>query len=488
MPEGLSSAIRWSSISTLSRALMNMVFSLLIARMIGPTEFGIAAQAIVYVNMVGMFIDQGFSTALIQRQQLEPQLPGAVASAGLGIGVLLAGLTIAIAPLWASFMQTPELNSVVAVLATSFVIQSIALVPRAMLLRNFGFRQIAIADTTAVVSGGVLGFSVALSGGGYWAVVTQTLVTAAIGTLSLLALGKFYGPNLQWWCLRRIFAYSWRAFVANLLVNALTRNLDNLLIGRYQGPTALAYYALAYRTLLIPVQLAGTAVSSVLFPAFTRIAHDLPALAAELARATRTQATLWIPMMTLGSAAAPQVVLILFGSEWAQAIPIVQVLALAGSLQAVYQPTNQMLLATGRAELCLRFSWLTATFSAIGIVSGLPFGPIGVAAGYSIATLLLVPFHWFVRRSLLGATIRSQLAQLRPGCHVAVWTAGTYLLVALLIPGRDLIVLACGGPLAVLTGAAVLRVAHRASFDEIKTMIQRVLGRGRPGQENAVDG
>jgi PST family polysaccharide transporter len=352
-----------------------------------------------------------------------------------------------------------------------------------MFTRNFDFRKLAIIDTLAVIGGGLLGVAIAGAGGGYWAVVAQTVGSDMVGVLVLLAIGGGIWPNLHFGRIREILAYSWRAFAAGLLMNSVSRNLDNLLVGRYQGPEALSFYGLAYRTLLIPIQLAGTTVSSVLLPAFTRLAHDVPALAAELARATRTQASVWLPFMGLMAAAAPQIVLVLFGSPWAPAIPIVQVLAIAGASQAIYQPTIQLLLGTGRANLCLRFSWLSTILSAIGIVSGLPFGPLGVATGYTVASFVLIPAHWLIRRHLVGVSLRSQLAQLVPGCHVALWMAGAYLLVAVAIADRELLVLLLGGVLSLVTGVVVLRTAHRSTYDELQQMAKRVAGKGGAAEE-----
>jgi PST family polysaccharide transporter len=346
------------------------------------------------------------------------------------------------------------------------------------------FRKIGTADAVAAMSGGALGLTVALIGGSYWAVVVQTVCTDVVMLLVLLILGAGYRPNLQLRQLREIAAFSWRAFAAGLLKNSISRNIDNLLVGRFQGAEALAFYGLAYRLLTLPVQLAYTAIATVLFPTFSRLAHDVAAMAAEMTRATRALAALSLPAMALVAAAAPQLVLVIFGSEWRPAIPIVQVLAIAGAMQAIYQPsTAPLVLGVGRAKLILRYAWLTTVVATVGIVLGLPFGPFGVAVGYSAATALLVPVEWLIRRHILGTTVRSQIALLAPACHIAVWVAAAYLIVAGVIPSHELIVLAVGVLVAILTGAAVLRLAHRPLLAELLHMTNRIIGRGvpRPG-------
>lgn len=485
MPNGLSSGMRWSTLSVIAREGSRSIFTILLARLIGPQEFGIVAQAMVYIGIVGLLIDQGFSSALIQRKHVEPEMPGVVVTVNIGVGASLTLLTIAIAPLWASFMRTPELVLVLVVLSASFLIKSVGVTARAMLMREMDFRTIGIADSASVVAGGVLGVVVAIAGGGYWSVVVQTLATDVVYQAILLVFRANWRPNLRFRLLREIAGFSVRAFAAGLLINSVSRNIDNLLIGRFQGPQALAFYALAYRLLLLPVQLAGSTVGAVLFPAFAQVAHDRVELAAEMARATRALATLSLPTMALVAAAAPQVVPVIFGPQWEPAIPIVQVLAIAGAVQAIYQPsTGPFLLGLGHAKLNLRYAWLTAIVATVGIVAGLPFGPFGVAVGYTAATALLLPVEWLLRRHLLGMTLRGQITALLPAVHIAIWVAGSYLLVATAVPRHALLALALGTVVAGCSGAVVLRVAHRSLFAELVHMANRIIGRGEPPQDS----
>jgi PST family polysaccharide transporter len=476
----LSTGMRWSGISVIGREVSRSVLTIILARIVGPTDFGTVAQAMVYVNVIGLLLDQGFSSALIQRKQIEPDLPGAVVSVNLAVGFALAALTIAIAPLWASFMRTPSLMFVLIALAPKLLVAAGTITPRAMLIRSMEFRKIGIADTVAAMSGGTLGIVVALFGGGYWALVVQIVSTDIVLLLALTALGGAWRPNLHLRQLRDIAAFSGRAFVAGLLINSVSRNIDNLLVGRFQGPRALAFYGLAYRLLLLPVQLAGVTVGHVLFPAFARLADDLTAMGAEMARATRALAALSLPAMAWVAAAAPQLVAVIFGPQWLPAIPIVQALAIAGALQAIYQPTTTPLVlgGCGQAKLNLRYAWLTTVVSTLGIVAGLPFGPFGVAVGYSTATGLLLPVEWLIRRHLLGMTFRGQIASLIPAVHVALWAAGVYVMVAAAIPSHEMLALALGTVMAGCTGAAVLRLAHRSLWAELVHMTNRIVGRG----------
>ncbi|MGH3694125.1 MAG: lipopolysaccharide biosynthesis protein [Pseudonocardiaceae bacterium] len=477
----VSSGLRWSGISVVCRELARLGFTIVLARAVGPEAFGIVAQALVYIGITSLLLDQGFSSALIQRPNLEQDAPGAVVTVNLVVGGALALLTVAVAPLWAGFMSTPQLTLVLTVLAVSLFIRSVSITPRAMLLRQMDYRKIGTADVVAAVSGGALGVLSAELGASYWALVIQYVTTEAALVIVLLLLGAGNRPNLRLHRLREMAGFSGRAFIAGILINSISRNIDNLLIGRFLGAEPLAFYGLAYRLLLLPVQLVSTTIGAVLFPSFSRRATDLDQVRDDLARATRVLAIVSIPAMAITAAAAPQLVLLLFGEQWQPAIPIVQVLAITGAVQAIYYSTNApLVLGLGRADLNLRLAWLTTIVSTAGIVAGLPFGPLEVAIGYSVATALLLPVDWLVRRHLLGITVRGQIAALLPAIHTAAWAAATYVLVAAGIVDDDLVALLVGGPAALLVGALVFRLGHRSHYRELIQMALRVSGRGAP--------
>ncbi|WP_237569210.1 lipopolysaccharide biosynthesis protein [Mycolicibacterium lacusdiani] len=474
----LAAGMRWSGFSVVGRELSRTVFTIVLARLVGPDDFGVVAQALVYVGIISLLLDQGFSSALIQRKDVHPDMPGVVVSVNLAVGCALAALTVAIAPLWAEFMRTPELAVILVAFAPSLLLRAAAVTPRAMLIRGMDFRKMGIADIASAMLGGIAGVIVAVSGGGYWSLVVQILATDVVLLSALCLFGASWRPNANFGQLRHIAAFSGRAFMAGLLLNSLSRNVDNLLIGRVQGAQALAFYGLAYRLLLLPVQLALQTVATVLYPLFSRLADDIPALRDQLTRTTRLVAMGALPTMALIAAAAPQLVAIVFGPQWAPAVPIVQVLAVAGALQAIYQcSTSPLCLGTGHDKLHLRYAWLTTAVATLGIVAGLPFGPFGVALGYSVATALLVPVEWLIRRHLVDVSLHEQLSSLLPATHVAVWMAGTYLTVAVLITDRDAVVLGLGSLAAVGVGALALRIGHPRLLADLVFDAKRLAGR-----------
>jgi O-antigen/teichoic acid export membrane protein len=478
VPEiALASGMRWSGISVVGREAARMIFTVILLRLVGPEAFGIVAQAAVYMVLVGWLLDQGFTSALIQRPRIAPELPGAITSVTLAIGGVLTAATLAVAPAWAAFMNTPELSLVLALLAPSLLLRAGCLTPRALLLRKVAFRRVGIAEITAATVGGALGVTAATLGAGYWAVVVQLVTADAVLLVMYLALGTGTWPNLRIAALGDIVGFSLREFGAGI-VKSVARNVDNLLVGKFQGPEALAFYGVGYRLLLFPVQLFNATIGGVLFPTFSRLADDLDAIRSEMSRATRVLASVVLPAMALVATAAPQAVVLLFGSDWEPAVKIVQVLAIAGAFQAIYEPsTHPLVVGLGHARLYLRYTLLTTSVAVAGITIGVPFSPLAVAVGYATATVALLPVEWIIRRRLLAMSVSSQIRALSPGIHVGLWVAASYTVVAVLVDASDAVVLAVGVPVSGAVGLAVLRIAHPGQFAELVHILSRVLGR-----------
>ncbi len=455
-----------------------LIFTVLLARLLGPQEYGVAAQATVLIAIVCILVDQGFSAALIQRPSLPPKMPGATVSINVAIGTVLTVVTAAISPLWASFMNTPTLGPMLAVLSVELVIRSAAITPRAMLIRSMQFRTIAIVDTLGVISGGALGLVAALIWHNAWAVVIQLISTDFVGLLVMVVLGVAYRPNLHMSHVLELFAFSWRASATGVLLNSVATNVDNVLIGWRWGPVALANYALAYRLLMLPVSLATASVGPVLLSGFSRMTSDTAAAGIQMTRTIRGLAILFVPAMALVAVAAPQWIAIFFGPEWRFAVPIIQVMTLAGAVQAVYKcSTASLLLGFGKATFALRYALLVTIVTTLGILAGLPFGGFGVAVGLSTATSLLLPIEWIIRKWVLDIPVPAQIMSLVPAVHAGAWMVAVYLGVTRVVPIGGAGLLVVGATISVAAGVIVVRLCHRTLYDELSQIGRRLGGR-----------
>lgn len=459
---GAGSSVRWSMGAVLGRQVSQMLCALVLARLLGPQTYGVISAATVYVTFTTLLLDQGLAAAIVQRPRLSRFAPGAVATANLLCGLVLAGITIVAAPLVAAFFRAPELTELLRVLGAALMIKALAITPRAVNLRLLRFKVIGIADVAGGVIGACAGITAALLGAGIWSMAIQVIATDAVISIVLLTRTHGTRPNHHLGELREILPFSLRLFGSNALAFA-SRNVDNILVGRFLGVASLSLYSMAYRVLVIPVQMIGQTVNRVTFPTFSRLADDRERLRTNLIKVTALLSLVTIPPMLLIAVASPQLIEVVLGSEWAATAPVLSVLAVAGARETVFSVTQSLMRAMGAGKLVLRYELLATGLQLIGIVVGLQLGLVGVAVGFTVAGFLLSPVMLLIQRRLSGVRIATLVsAMLRP-LHAAVWGVAAYLGVQQ-IGLSDLPTLALGVVAYAVAAGLVLVTCHRPAL------------------------
>lgn len=473
-PSGGSVAVRWSLVAVLGRQASQLVAALVVARLLGPDAFGVISAATVYVTLSTLVLDQGLAAALVQRASLDARAPGAVASLNLAMGVVLAAATWGLSGPISAFFHEPALGDLLRVLGVGLMLKAVAITPRAMLMRGLRFRAIAVADVAGGAIGAIAAVIAASWGAGAWALAWQVLTTDALIAVLMVAAARVR-PNLAVAQVRVVLPFGLRILGVNSLAYA-SRNADNILVGHYLGVTSLSYYAMAYRVLVVPVQLIGQTVNRVVFPTFSRFADDRDRVARNLIRAVSMLAMVAVPPMVFAAVAAPQLVEVVLGEAWGPAAPILTVLAIAGARETVFYVTGSLMKALGAARLNLRYELLATLVQVGGIVVGLRYGVLGVAIGYTVAGFVLSPILLAIQRRLTGATLRQQLGAVAPALSGSALAAAAYLGLRLL-DWSAAVTLAAGLAAFAVVFVSTVWVLHRRAARETLAFGAEVLGR-----------
>ena len=276
---------------------------------------------------------------------------------------------------------------------------SLFLVHRTILEKSLNFRTLSFLEITSVTVSGIVGIVAAYTGFGVWSLALKTLVhslTMAITTWT----------TSDW---RPSFTFSRAAtseligFSSNRLgtksVEYWTRSIDKLLIGRFLGSSPLGAYSLAYLVMLFPLASVADVLKRVMFPSFSILQNEPERVKRLYLKLTRLVALVTFPMMLGLLVVVEPFVLAVFGTEWTLMIPILQILCLVGMLQSIGGIVSSLYTSQGRADLELRVGLVINANLILGIVVGLRWGIVGVAAGYAIASLInFYPEFFFAGR------------------------------------------------------------------------------------------
>ncbi|MHA7304965.1 lipopolysaccharide biosynthesis protein [Arthrobacter sp. TMN-49] len=471
--------VRWSLLAVLSRQVLQIVSALVLARILGPSSYGVISAASIYVTFTSLLLDQGLSAALIQRPTLSRAMPGAAATLNVVMSVALAAATWFLAPALADFFHAPELSPVLLLLACGLPLKALAITPRSLLSRELRFVGVAWADIVGAACGAAAGILAAALGASYFAIVFQVVATDLLTVIIVLVVARGPVPNFHFMSLGPLLSFSLQVLATNFLAY-FSRNIDNILVGRYLGLTSLSLYGMAYRILVVPVQLLGQSVNRVMFPAFSRMAHDRELVASNLLKSTRILAFAVIPVMTWVAVAAPELVHVVLGDQWLPAAPLITVLAIGGARETILYITPTLMKGMGHARLNFVYEILATLVQVGGIVIGLQFGILGVAVGLTAAGFLLAPALLLIQKKMCGIRIRSQLRALAPALHASLWGALAYLGMSLLaLPDPLLILLGLLAFTAV--AAAVLVLFHRRATRWVLSQLHLLIRKPKAG-------
>ena len=395
------SGVKWSTVSQIGRQGAQLLTTVILARVLTPSDFGLVGMAMVVIGFVGIFKGLGTSAAIIQKQELSDELLSSIFWVNVGFGFLVMLALFFGAPLGGLFYREPRVIPVLQALSLSFFISGLSVLQQALLERALAFQTLAKVELSAVISGSVVGIALALLGFGVWSLVFQSLTTVTVTTILLWAFSS--------WKIRWIFQWnevkSVSSYSLNLLgysiFNYMARNADYLLIGRYLGAQDLGYYTLAYRILLFPLQNISGVISRVMFPVYSGIQSDNSRFAKTYLRVAITIALITFPMMGVLVLAKPMV-LTVFGEEWQPIILLIMILTPVGMIQSIGATVGPVYQAKGRTDWMFWWGIGAGTLAMIAFIVGLRWGIVGVATAYAIASFILVYHNFAIPFRLIG--------------------------------------------------------------------------------------
>jgi O-antigen/teichoic acid export membrane protein len=393
--------LAWGAASQIILQISRIVVAVILARLLAPHDYGVAAMVLVFSSLVLVFSDLGLGAALVQRKTLTEADRSTAWWTSVAAGIAFTAVGAALAGPIAGFYGEPDVQSLCVVYSLVFMITSLGSTQEALIVREMRFRQLELRTMSATVVGAVVGITVALKGLGSWAIIAQQLTEAAVSSI-LLWFASPWRPHLRYSraSLRELWGFSgW--LVGHRLLFYVHRNADNILIGRFIGAAALGAYTVAYNIMLVPFSRIAGPIQRVLWPAFAQIQDDPERIAANWIRVTRILAAIAMPALAGLVVVAPDFVHVVLGDRWASAVPLVQALAWVGMLQAVQVLNVDILQARGRTSLVFRYTVFFCLAHTCAFVIGLHWGVVGVAVAYAISSTFVEPvLSWLTAREL----------------------------------------------------------------------------------------
>ncbi|PYN89700.1 MAG: lipopolysaccharide biosynthesis protein [Candidatus Rokuibacteriota bacterium] len=383
------------------RFLIGIAGTVILARLLTPRDYGLIGMVAAVLGFIAIFRDLGLDSALIQRADVTGDQISALFWINTATGAALAVATAAIAPIAAWFYGEPSLTYITIVSALGFVLSGSIVQHEALLRRQMRFARLATVDIGSVLIGSAAGILLAWRGAEYWALVLSQLATAFVRVCGLWACLD-WRPRLapQFAGIRPMLAFG-AGLTGFTFLNYFARNLDNVLLGRYWGASQLGLYSRGYQLMTLPIDQINGPITTVAVPALSRLADSPERYRHAYLRIIEKIAMVTMPLMAFLIMTSDWVVEVVLGPRWQGVSPIFALLGFVGILQPIASTTGWLFVTQGRTFDMFRWGLIGCTLTVASIIVGLPWGAVGVAASYSLTSLVVVIplLFWFVGRS-----------------------------------------------------------------------------------------
>ncbi len=404
----------WNAAGHLSSQGVNFIFGIILARILGPEDYGIIGMLTIFIVIIGIFIDCGFSQALIYKSDYDETDFSTAFYFNIIIGLIGYGILYLFAPFISSFYNRPILNPIVKVMGLSLIIKSICIIQSTQFTIKLNFKTPARISFTTSIFSGIIGLIFAYYGYGVWSLVYQQLLSAVFSTI-LLWLNAHWWPSLVFSIksLNRLWTYGSKILVSGLLSNIYDQ-IYTLFIGKAYSAIALGHFSRAQQFATLPSGNLSTIISNVTFPVLSGLKNsaDVCTIYRKMAKATCFAV---FPLMIGLSVLAKPLIHTLFNEHWYGCIQMLQILSISMMWHPLCMINIVLLKATGHPGTMLKLEivkkWI---IGFITIIITINISVLAMCWGNLFFMIFCVVINTAFITKILGISFWGQLKDITP--------------------------------------------------------------------------
>lgn len=398
----------------LSTQGIGFVIGIFLARILNPSEYGLIGMAMVFVSISGVFIDGGFSTALIRKKEPTQADLSTVFYINMAVAIFFYVVLFFAAPMIAIFYAQPVLIDVTRVISLNFVLSAACTVQSLLFAKRLDFKTQAVISVLTVIVSGIIGLYLAYSGYGVMALAIQSVVQNALRMILLWGIGKWRPAKVfSIKSFNELFSFGSRLFASGLL-NKVFDNLYPLVIGRLFNPSALGFYTRAENYQGLLSRNLTSVVNGVSFPSLVQFQNDDERLRAGLRKMNNLIMMVNIPLMVGLALVAKPLIVLMITDKWLPVVPYLQWLCVAGILYPLHVTNLNVLNVKGRSDLFLRLEIIKKVLIVFALIIGAFWDVKGLVIGQATVSVIAYFINAWYPSKLFGYHLKIQLGDLLP--------------------------------------------------------------------------
>ena len=474
----VATGVAWSTAEKVCSMLLQMVVSIVVARLLAPEDFGVMAILTFFTAVALVVVDSGFSQTLLRKKSPTDDEYKSVFTFNLLVSVLLYLLFVALSPLLANYYNLQIITKITPVLFLLLPINALGIIQNTKLSREFRFGVLSRINFTASLVAGVVAIVVAVCGLGVWALVAQRLAMMATRSLLLWRRGNWRGEgSFDGSAWREMAPFSFRLMSTDI-VSALYNNVAQLFIGKVYSTNTLGFFNQAQKVKDLTVQSAVQSVQTVTYPALAKIKEDAEKFAESFRKVLLINIFVMAPVALGMSVVAEPLFRVLLGDKWLPTVPYFEVIALSGVLYPLAMVAYNVLKVQSNGAIIFRLELLKKGIMTAVLALTIPHSTMAIAWGLVAMTLVEFVVNFAATRRYTSLSWWQMVRTLLPSLlltavmYAAVKAVGCY--AASLSPILLLLAQMAVGVIVYLLGAWVCRLEALAEFVKtIKGVLKR---------------
>ena len=413
----------WSGGEKFSMEIIHFIISVIVARLLMPSDYGAIGIMMVFTSFSMLFIDGGLTTALIQKTNRTEDDFNTAFIYNLVVSVFVYLVLFLCSPLIANWYERPELTSLLRVLSLNLIISSFASVQNTKLTIAMDFKKISIISFVSGIASGVVSLIMAYSGFGVWALVFQQLVGYTMRAL-LLNIYSHWIPKLRFSkeSFHELFSFGYKLILTNLLARVYS-NLYPLIIGKLYPFKTLGYYTRGQQYATLPQSILNDMFLKVSFPAMSTIKSDNRRLYDAYRRYITVSSSIIFPVMFLIIVVAKPLILVMLTEKWEPAYPFLQIFCLGKMFEHISAINLNLLFVKGRSDLALKLEVLKKTVAITILVISTFWGIWGICIGQTLYCILATFLNSIYTKRIINLGYVKQVQDFGVSWVVALFSA-----------------------------------------------------------------
>ena len=393
---------------------VQFIVSIILARILSPTDYGTLALIAVFTNILSVFVQSGMGVALIQKKDADDLDYSTLFYFNVVMCVSLYLIMFITAPFIAKFYKIPELTIYTRVVSLTLIVSGVRGIQSAYVSKNMLFKKFFFSTIVGTILSAVVGISMAYKGFGVWALIAQELTNVTVDTIILWITVKW---RPKWMFsfnrLKGLFSYGWKMLVAGLLDTGYLQ-LRNLIIGKVYSSSDLAYYSKALSFPQLLVTNVNSSIDSVLLPSMSSVQDSRETVKGMTRRALKTSTFIMGPLLMGLAACGKSVISILLTDKWLPSYPFMVVFCISYLFLPINTANLNAIKALGRSDIFLKLEIIKKTIGIIIIIATFKISVMAIALGSIVSTVINQVINSWPNKKLMNYQYREQFKDVLP--------------------------------------------------------------------------